>query len=208
MPLSFPSYGLSQIDVVPQVGMAWSRSEGGIIITSRRVDPFLKGRVVTRLLEPEFEHPDVLGFILRAVDENQRVDIIPPRHTVPIGYTDTSWPLVGNPTTIASITNLRTINIAGLFIGAVLPRGTRVTFSTGGGIYAHRLIAAPVTVTSTTNQAITITPRLPVGLYAAGNAVLFRNPIMRVMIVPDSYDVSEAVEETPISFDVIESFAF
>lgn len=209
MPVPMPDYGWSAIDVKPELGITSSQSEGGLIITSRRGDPNWTGTLSTGILGSSSpnQHADFLAFLSRCVDLNFRVDFVHPMHRYPDGYDDSNWPLTDDPT-LASITDLRNLNLSGLAIGMLLPRGTRLSLVQGSGdsqVISHRWLAADVTVTSSTAQAIEITPRLPIGVFVVGCAVVFKDPVMRLMIVPDSWDAAEAPDPSSITFGVAES---
>lgn len=208
MPTDFPAYAFSDIAADPDLGMAHARTEGGLIVTSRNTDPFWRGRLTTKRLEGwqgNNQHADLRAFLSRCVDLHIQVDIVHPRHRVPGAYTLATWPMGGNAS-LAGLTDLRNIRVAGLPLGLVLKRGDRASI-VQGNIVCHRWIAGAVTVSSTTVQAIELTPRLPIGIFTAGATVVLKDPVMRVLIVPGSWDTAEVADPSPISFDVAEAIA-
>jgi hypothetical protein len=209
MPVTFPDNVFVAADTLaPDKGIAAARSEGGLIVTSRRGDPFWRGTITTpalpldgpgieRMLRPEF-----IAWLHWAEDLNMRIDFVHPRHRLPRSYTEDTWPMGGDGA-IVSLTDLRTIVVAGLTMGLILKRGDRLSIEKGG-LIVHRWIAAPVTVASTTNQAVSVTPRLPIGIDLSGGSVVLEDPVMRFMIVPGSIVGDEAIDPTPVSFEVSE----
>ncbi|MFD1944741.1 hypothetical protein [Paradevosia shaoguanensis] len=206
MPINLPDYAFIQSGVDPDLGIASARSEGGLIITSRRADPFWAGPMTTRPLfahGPRNEHADFRAFLSRCVDENLRVDFVHPRHRFPHAYDAASWPMAGNAE-LVSVPNLRTIVLRDLVEGMTLQRGDRLSI-VQGDIVCHRWVAADLTVTSAITQVVEVTPRLPIGVVAAGATVLLKNPKMRFMIVPGTWDDKEVAEASPISFEIMEA---
>lgn len=209
MPVSFPDNVFVAADTLaPDKGIASARSEGGLVVTSRRGDPFWRGAITTpalplegpgieRMLRPEF-----IAWLHWAEDLNMRIDFTHPRHRLPRSYTPDTWPMSGDGA-IVSITDLRTIVVAGLTMGLVLKRGDRLTVRQGA-VIVHRWIAVPVTVASTTTQSLTLTPRLPIGIIDPGADVVLEDPVMRFMIVPGSIVGDEVIEPSPVSFEVSE----
>jgi len=201
-----PAYAFTEIEVDPDLGISSARSEGGLIVTSRRADPFWSGPMTTRPLSSQGErneHADFRAFLSRCVDENLRVDFVHPVHRFPHAYTEATWPMAGNAE-LASVPNLRTVVLRDLVVGMALQRGDRLSIIQGD-LVCHRWIAADLTVTSAISQAIPITPRLPIGVFAAGAVVLLKDPKMRFMIVAGSWSDKEVAAPTSITFEVEES---
>lgn len=208
MPVDFPAYAFSGIGVQPELGVAYARSEGGLVVTSRKTDPYWRGRLTTIRLEPWGEmnrYADMLAFLSRCVDLNILVDIVHPRHRLPRAYSASTWPMTGDAE-LTSVTDLRHIVVADLTMGLILKRGDRISV-VQGDLISHRWIAADVVVASTTAQTLELTPRLPIGVFVAGAAVVLENPPMRVRIVPGSWEADEVSEPAAISFEVEESLA-
>lgn len=206
MPVNMPAYAFSGLNVTPDLGVSSERSTGGLIITSRNSDPNWTGPMTTRKLAPwqgNNEHADFMAFLSQCVDLNLRVDFVHPLHRVPNAYTPASFPMIGNAQ-LSAVTNLRTIVVTDLPEGLILKRGDRLSI-VQGNIVAHRWIAEPVIVGNGLGQVLTLTPRLPFGVFAAGATVMLRDPKMRVMIVPGSWDAAEAREPSSITFEVAES---
>ena len=145
----------------------------------------------------------MMAFLSDCVEMNRRVDFVHPMHQLPMSYTESTFPMVGNGQ-LVSVTNLRTVVIRDMPIGLILKRGDRLSIMQGE-IIAHRWISAPVVVGSVLAQSVSITPRLPFGVFAPGAVVAIKNPKMRVMIVPGSWDANEVAEASPITFEVAES---
>lgn len=205
MPTDMPVYAFTGLNVLPNDGKSFARSEGGLVITSSRVDPYWRGRMTTQPLGVDVpnEHADFLAWMSWAVDLNMRVDFVHPRHRLPVSYTLETWPLSGDAS-LHSIIDLRTIRVGGLVNGLVLKRGDRLSI-VQGDIIAHRWIAADITVSSIISQEIGITPRLPIGVFAPAATVVLKDPKMRFMIVPGSWDAAEQANASPVSFDVEEA---
>lgn len=206
MPVDMPAYAFTEIGASPDLGIASARSEGGLVITSRSADPYWRGPMTTRPLQPlglRNEHADFRAFLSTCVDQNLRVDFVHPIHRLPHGYIDATWPMAGNAE-LVSVPNLRTIVLRDLVEGMTLQRGDRLSI-VQGDIVCHRWIAADLTVTSAITQAVEVTPRLPIGVVAAGATVLLKNPKMRFMIVPGTWDDKEVAEASPISFEIMEA---
>ncbi|WP_323014540.1 hypothetical protein [Devosia sp.] len=85
-----------------------------------------------------------------------------------------------------------------------LLRGDRLAIYQGD-IVVHRWVAENVLVSGQISQAIPVTPRLPIGVLAPGAIVALKNPKMRFMIVPASWDAAEVANPSSISFEVMEA---
>jgi len=208
MPVEMPAYAFSGISVHPELGVASARSEGGLIITSRKSDPYWRGRMTTVRLQPwggDNKYADMLAFLSRCVDLNLLVDIVHPRHRLPRAYSAATWPMVGNAE-LTNVTDLRHIVVSGLSMALLLKRGDRVSI-VQDDLIAHRWIATDTTVSSILAQTLELTPRLPIGVFAAGAAVVLENPKLRVRIVPGSWDADEVSQPSAISFEVEEALA-
>ncbi len=208
MPIDMPAYAFESIGVSPELGISHARTEAGLVVTSRRAEPFWRGRMTTEPLAGTHgsnEHADFRAFLSRCVDLNLRVDFVHPRHRYPSAYTAATWPMADDAT-LAALTDRRNIVVTGLTVGMTLKRGDRLALSQGS-LIAHRWLAADVVVASAIAQALELTPRLPLGVFEAGAAVALKDPIMRLMIVPGSWDDEEVGQPAPIGFEVMESLA-
>jgi len=208
MALTPPAYGWSSVDLGPDLGMSSVRSEGGIVVTSRRGDPFVTGKLTTRALKPD-QFADMQAFVVDACDRNERIDVVNPRYRLPRAYTDATWPLITDPA-ISAITDLYHLSLSGLQTGMTLKRGDRLCIvqeNVGGGeSVAYRWLAADVTVTSAIAQAVQITPRLPMGIFAVAATVKFKNPFARLAIVPGTIEAVITDDYlTSITFEVSEA---
>src|SRR5690606_14519949 len=157
------------------------------VITSRNSDPFWRGTMTTKRLNvwgENNEHADFLAWLVWAVDRNMRVDFVHPRHRLPRGYSSDTWPMTGNGSLIGT-PDMRTLNVSGVPDGVQLKRGDRISVEQDD-IIVHRWIAADTLVESTINQAIAVTPRLPIGVLAPAAIVVLKDPKLRFMIVPGS----------------------
>ncbi|MBI1246165.1 MAG: hypothetical protein GC202_14280 [Alphaproteobacteria bacterium] len=204
MPVTMPDYGFEGLELWPDLGIRSARSEGGLIVTSRRSDPFIAGRMTTGPLNAG-QYADFRAWLLDAIDNHRKVDFVHPRLVVPRSYTVASLPWDGSGT-VTAVTDLRTLVMSGLEVGAVLKRGDLFSV-TQGSLVAARFVSADTTVASNIAQSIPLIPRLPIGVFAAGATVSFLNPVMRLMIVPGSQNGAEAYGPTPVSFDVAESLS-
>jgi len=208
MPVDMPAYGFANWNLLPDMGISSAQTEAGLIITSRHGDAAWKGTLTTVPLAPKSDYPDFLAFLSRVVDLNLRVDFKHPIYRVPRAYTVDTWPLTDDPT-LSSVTDLRHIVVGGLNVGMTLKRGDRLCLRQDGppAVVCHRWLAADVTVSSAIAQTLELTPRLPTGVFAPGASVVFKDPIMRLAVVPGSWNAAEAVAPTGVSFDVLESLA-
>ncbi len=207
MPVPFPAYaGSAKIGVLPDLGVASARSEGGLVVTSRKSDPFWSGSLTTIKLEPwqgGNRHAQFLAFLSRCVDLNLRVDWVPPRHRLPGAYTAQTWPLIGD-CSLVDVPDQRTLRVGGMQAGLVLSAGDRVAVLQGDSV-VHRWVAEDVIVSSAIAQNIAVTPRLPIGLLAPAAVVKLKDPVLRFMVEPGSWDTHEASEPTAITFSVMEA---
>ena len=206
MPIDMLAYAFTEIGVDPDLGIDFARTEGGLVITSRSTDPYWSGPMTTRPLfaeGPRNEHADFRAFLSKCVDKHLRVDFVHPRHRLPRAYSDGTWPMVGNAD-LVSLTDLRTLVLSGLVAGMTLQSGDRLSI-VQGDMVCHRWIAEDVTITSAIAQTLEVTPRLPIGVFAAGATVVLKDPMMRFMIVPGSWDDKEVPNAAPITFEVMEA---
>lgn len=206
MPVNMPAYAFTSLGVGSEVGSAYARSEGGLFVTSRKADPFWNGPMTTQPLQGwqgNNQHADFLAFLTNCVDRNLRVDFVHPRHRLPSAYTDDTWPMAGDAS-LNAVTDAWTINAAGLSTGLILKRGDRLSVLQGD-LVVHRWVAANLVVSSAISQNIQLTPRLPIGVLAADAVVVLRDPKMRFMIVPGSWDGEEVANPSPITFEVSEA---
>jgi hypothetical protein len=206
VPVDLPISAFSSLALEPDLGINSARSEGGLIVTSRRTDPWWSGTITTGDLDPrgDNERADFIAWLTWAVDLNMRVDMVHPRHRYPRSYTAQTWPMIGNAQLVA-VPNLRTILVSGLPVGLVLKRSDRLSI-TQGDIICHRWIAQDVVVGSAISQSLTVTPRLPIGVLVPGAAVVLKDPKLRFMIVAGSWrDSAEAYGPTPVTFSVEEA---
>jgi len=201
-----PAYAFTDLDVMPELGTAHARTQGGLVVTSRNADPFWRGTMTTRPLntfDASNQHADFLAWLVWAVDNNIRVDFVHPLHRVPRQYTADSWPMVGNGALVGT-PDMRTLTVSGIPVGVKLSRGDRVSVEQGD-IIVHRWIAADTLVESAISQAVPITPRLPIGVLAPAAIVVLKEPKIRFMVVPGSIDAIVDADNAPISFEVMEA---
>ncbi len=207
MPVDLPLNAFTSLDLAPDLGVIAARSEGGLVITSRRFDPYWRGIFTTGPLDPrgDNERADFLAWLVWAADLNMRIDLVHPRHRYPSAYTATTWPMVGDGS-LVSTPDMRTLNISGVPVGTLLRRRDRVSVIQDD-IIVHRWIAADVEVASEISQSIPVTPRIPIGVLAPGATVVLENPKMRFAIVPGSWDDSQAevYGPSPIAFEMMEA---
>ncbi|HTN64031.1 MAG TPA: hypothetical protein VL147_21165 [Devosia sp.] len=207
MPVAFPSdIFVASDSLAIDLGISVSRSEGGLNITSRRSDPFWRGRITTPPLPAWADDNVRAGFVAWlnwAVDLNMRIDFVHPKYQLPGHYTEDTWPMAGNAVLLA-VPDLRTIVVSDLVVGMVLKRRDRISI-TQGDIVVHRWIGEDVVVSSAIAQQLVLTPRLPIGVLAAGAQVVLQNPVMRFVILPGSWEGEDALEPMPVSFEVSEA---
>lgn len=200
----FPLDGFEKIGLRIVSGVITARSRGGLVVVGRSEEARWAGTFTTdKLRSPQWH--GLMAFLTDCVDRNLRVDFIHPRHVVPAGYNLGTWPVVADPSLVA-VTHRRAIVVSGLTIGVVLKRGTRFSLMQGG-LICHRVIAVDTVVASGVAQSLQLTPRLPIGLFSAGAIVRFKNPPVRLAIVPDSFSDEEAYAPTPITFGTEEALA-
>ena len=186
-------------------GLTYGRDRGGLIISSRNVEPYWSGTFSTAPLTRE-DRAEALAFLDDCVDRNLRVDFIHPLYRYPVGYNSATWPLGLVDASLGSVTNLRTIVVAGLQVGTVLRKGSRLCLIQGSTI-CYRKVTAEVTVASAIAQSLSIGPRLPPGIFAPAATVRFANPFVRMMVVPESWDPDEDIEDTEVSWEMMEVLA-
>ena len=207
MAVDLPITGFSGIGALPALGINSQRSEGGLVITSRRADPYWSGRLTSGPLSStgDNERASLIAWLYNTVELNLRVDWVHPRHRLPRAYTAATWPMVGNAS-LVDVPDLRTIVVSGLTDGLVLQRGDRLSIMQDD-IIIHRWISADLVVSSAISQSIALTPRLPIGVLAPAAAVVLEDPKMRFMIVPESWrdSAGESYGPSPISFDIQEA---
>lgn len=184
-------------------GLAFGRDEGGLIINSRHVEPYWSGVLTTPPLT-RAERIEALAFLDDCVDRNLRVDVIHPSYRYPIGYTSADWPMGVADADLGSVTNLRTIGVSGMTVGIVLRKGSRLCLIQGDTV-CYRKVVSTVTVSSTIAQSISIGPRLPPGVFTVGATVRFANPFLRSMVVPESWDPDESIDDEDLSCEVMET---
>jgi len=206
MPENMPAYAFTDLDVTPALGTAFARSQGGLVVTSRNSDPYWRGTMTTQLLDvfgADNQHADFLAWLIRCCDLNMRVDFVHPRHTLPRSYRSGGWPMIGDGT-LLDAPDLRTLTVADIPSGVQLRRGDRLAVYQGD-IVVHRWVAVDTLVSSAISQAVPVTPRLPIGVLAPGAIVALKEPKMRFMIVPGSWDAAEVANPSSISFEVMEA---
>jgi hypothetical protein len=183
-------------------GLAFGRDRDVLLLNARKHEPHWIGSFQTGDLDPD-EYADFSAFLTDLVDTNGRVDFVHPRFAVPRAYTQTTWP-VAEDAELVAVTDLRHIVVSGLAVGTILKRGDRLTVIQGE-LRCYRSIAQDVVVSSAIAQTLRLSPRLPLGVFAAGAAVRFKLPPIRLAVVPDSYEPDETSRPSPISFDVMEA---
>jgi hypothetical protein len=207
MPTTFPpGIFVASDTLTPDLAINFARSEGVLIVTSRRSDPHWRGRITTPKLPSWADdnvRADFMAWLHWAVDLNMRVDFVHPKHRLPRHYTLDTWSMIGNAT-LESVPDLRTIVVSEVPVGTVLKRGDRLSINQGE-IIVHRWIAEDVVTSSVLAQTIVLAPRLPIGVLVPGAAVVLKDPKMRFMIVPGSWDGEDRIEPAPVSFEVSES---
>jgi hypothetical protein len=206
MPTTMPSYAFTDINVPSALGIAYARTHGGLIVTSRNADPYWHGTMTTQPLGvfgENNQHADFLAWMIWATDNNMRVDFVHPRHRLPRSYSADNWPMIGNASLI-STPDQRTLRVSGVTEGIELRRGDRIAVYQSD-LVVHRWVAADLIVTSEVAQNIPVTPRLPLGVLAPASTVALADPKMRFMIVPGSWDAAEVANPSQISFEVMEA---
>lgn len=207
MPVNFPLSAFASTDVAPELGVITARSEGGLVITSRRFDPYWKGSYTTAPLDPRGanERADFLAWLTWAADINMRVDFLHPRHRLPKAYTADTWPMSGDAE-LVDTPDQRTLTVSGLPIGLDLRRSDRIAVRQGD-IVVHRWIASNHIVTSGVSQAVPVTPRLPIGILEPEAIVVLEDPPLRAVIEPGSWADSQREEygPSPVTFGIMEA---
>lgn len=183
-------------------GLAFGREEGGLIVSSRHVEPYWSGTVVTPPLARD-DRIEALALLDDWVDMNRRVDIVHPLYRWPVGYDEQTWPMVGDAT-LDAVTDLRNIVVDGLTAGMTLRAGSRLCIVQGDSV-CYRKIVTTVLSTTALSQSLNIGPRIPPGVFANGATVRFEDPFIRTMVVPDSWDASEDIEDEPLEIELMEA---
>lgn len=196
--------GFGRIGLRIVSGITTRRDRRGLLITGRRNEPYWAGPFTTDRLDPDM-WSIVTAFLDNCVDRNLRVDFVHPRRAIPRAYTMGSWPLVADPI-VTAVTHGRQIVASGLQVGMTLKRGDRLTIMQGD-LRCYRRLENDLVVASAVSQALPISPRIPLGVFTPGAAVRFKNPPVRLAIVPDSYPQDEVYEQTAITFETEEALA-
>jgi len=208
MPYDVPdSFELAQIETPEESGLAFTRTEGGLIITSRRSDAYLSGRMVTRPLEVN-EYKDLRAFLNAAVQRNRRLDFVHPKFVRPMDYTLAQLSSMFGWSGLAGVVNLDdlfTPRLSGLPVGLQLRRGDCLSFRDGLK-NSYKTVESDTLVASNSSQAVPLTSRLGIGVFSLSAAVHFVDPVLRFMVVPDTInDVMSADELFPsLSLDFVE----
>lgn len=184
-------------------GLAFGRDQGGLLINSRHVEPYWSGELTSPPLT-RAERIEALAFLDDCVDRNLRLDVVHPSYRYPIGYTSADWPMGGADAELSSVTSLRTIVVSAMNVGIVLTKGSRLCLIQGDTI-CYRKVVTTVTVSSAIAQSINIGPRLPPGVFVAGATVRFANPFVRTMVVPESWDPDESIDDENLRVEVMET---
>lgn len=202
MAVAFPRPAFERIGLRIQPGIAHARDRGGMLLTQRRVEPYWAGPFTTGKLSVA-EWADLIAFLDDCVDRNLRVDFVHPRFALPRAYTPATWPLLADPL-LVSVTHGREIRVSGLEVGMTFKRGDRFTIMQGE-LRCYRRLSADLVVASTISQALPISPRMPLGVFAPGAAVRFAAPPVRLGIVPGSYQDDEVAQQFPVKFETEEA---
>lgn len=182
------SFELAQLSAPESSGLGFSRSEGGLIITSRHSEPYLAGTMVTRpQVQDEFD--DLEAFLFGAVQYSRRLDFIHPKHLIPRSYSATEFAALGwsGNANVSAWPDLHTAVVSGMPVGLVLKRGDRMSI-TEGTKNSLKMIDQDVIVSSVISQTIALSSRVPIGVFTVAAIVHFQNPVLRFMVVPDSID--------------------
>ncbi|MBN9335621.1 hypothetical protein [Devosia sp.] len=202
MAVAFPFSGFDRIGLRIRSGIAHKRDRGGLLLTQRTVEPYWAGPFTTGKLTPA-AWSNLVAFLSDCVDRNLRVDFVHPRHEVPRAYTLATWPLFADPV-LVSVTHGREIVVSGLQVGMELKRGDRFTLMQGEQ-RCYRSLAADLVVASAISQAIPLTPRMPLGIFAAGALVRFKMPPVRLAVVADSFQDDEVYAPSSLTFEAEEA---
>lgn len=202
---TFALPGFERIAISPPTGRAYARENNGLLVgsTGGRQARW-QGKLTTGKLT-QAEYARLYAQLWDAVERNLRFDLVLPRFACPRTYTPASWPLETVPL-LEEVTDLYTIEVSGLELGMTLLAGDRCCIHQGA-LRGYRMLSADVMVTSTTAQALPLSPRLPIGVFAAAAEVHFIDPALRVVVVEDSIDLPEEYRPTGGSFDVTETLA-
>ncbi|CDP54074.1 hypothetical protein [Devosia sp. DBB001] len=183
-------------------GMKYGRDKGGMLVSTRDMDSYWAGKFTSgKLLQDEYA--DLDAWLTDCVELNKRVDFIHPRFRVPRSYTLDNLPF-GGAANVVAIPDLRHVVLSGLPLGLILKRGDRFTL-VQDDLRCYRKVAEDILVDSSIAQSVRLTPRLPMGVFAAGCTALFKNPPLRLAIVPDSWTTEEWYQASALSFEATEA---
>lgn len=203
MALTLPVH-FEQLKLWPAGGIPHAMEESGLLITGRRlVRPWTLQATTDKLDQGEFAN--LSATLLEAEERNLRFDFVHPRFALPRAYTPATWPMAGDAA-LEAVPNLYTIDCSLLPIGLMLKKGDRLTLMQGE-LRCYCMLSADVTVASSVSELLPVLPRLPIGVFSAGAAVRLEGPMVRLALLPDSYDVSEQYQPRPISLELIEALA-
>lgn len=202
MPVSFYDARVRATTFSPKPNVAMQRSESGLVITSRFAQPVWTGSFTTPPLTRS-QRTGWLDWLDDCVDRNLRVDFVHPIYAYPQGYDSSSWSMVGNATLI-SVDDLRHITVSDLDSGLSIDAGSRLCIVQGTRV-CYRKIREDIASPNPISQQITLSPRIPPGVFAAGAEVRLTNPYCRMMVVPESWDADEDIEDIPLTFEMMET---
>lgn len=201
--LVLPTTSFEAVDLEPDHIVSTTRSRGGYLTEITVADPLWGGSLrTTPLTERQLRAWE--AFVSDATERKLAFDFVHPSKRQPINYDPDVLPIV-DPLALTDVSDLRNPEVSGLPVGLQLLRGDRVAFLQGD-LVSHRMIRADTLVASTISQALPVTPRLPLGVFAVAAEVRLIDAPMRLRVVANSW-TAPLVGGQPVrgSFEVFES---
>lgn len=172
------------IDVDLQHTIFSSKSRGGFTTEVRVADPYWGGELTTLALE-RAEYAVWDTFLGEVIDRQLAVDFVHPLFPFPRSYAlAASVPGTGTGT-VTGFPDGRTITVSALPVGLILKKGDRFSLEQGDRVLHYR-VAEDVTVSTTVDQAIKISPRMRTGLFTATATFRYLYPKLRLRVSPNT----------------------
>lgn len=203
--MSFPA-GLSAIEFGPFLPMDGARSDAGDVWWTMDADAYWQGNASTTKLNPALQ-ANWDGFMLAAMFHQTAVEFTDPRYRLPSAYRSAGVLPGGfdGEADIADLADPLNPVISGLPVGLELKRGDRIGVVSVDNKTLH-VLAADVTVASSTAQVLPVLPPILDNVFSAGDQIRLIDPAVRLTVVPNSWSVRQQARSEPIgTFQVVEA---
>lgn len=201
--LTLPSTSFEYLELEPDHLIYSTQSRGGYTSEVTFGDPTWGGSMrTTPLSERQLRAWE--AFISEATQRMLAFELVHPLRLTPLEYSYDSLPFSGTAAMV-NIDDLNSPRLSGLPVGLQLRRGDRVQF-TEGDHTAYRMVRSDVLVSSVLDQAVPVTPRLPLGMFTTAASAVFKDPKMRLRVTKNSWSAPlTAGQPTRGTFDVYEA---